>query len=232
MAVDQEGELMGLLGILALRLRANGVEPASQLGLATLDLALLRKVVFDGPITPKHLAADLSLPAPTVTAVLDRLEARSLIDRRTNPRDRRSLLLQATPAAYPALRRSVTGFASPARTMVEALSDSEQNALTALLRRAIEALVGQQAFSAWSRTEVTVVRPREVQQPAVHQLTGREREVLALIAEGLSSKEIASELFISPRTADSHRYRLMAKTGIHKASGLVRFAIREGLVNP
>ncbi len=131
------------------------MEPASQLGLTILDLALLGKVAFDGPITPKHLAADLSLPAPTLTAALDRLAARSLIDRRTNPRDRRSVLLEATHAAYPALRRSVTGFASSARAMVEALSDSEQNALIALLRRAIEALVGQQALSAWSRTEVT-----------------------------------------------------------------------------
>ncbi len=146
---------MGLLGILALRLRANGVDPASQMGLATLDLALLGKVVFEGPITPKHLGTDLSLPATTLTAALDRLEARSLIGRRTNPRDRRSLLLQATPAAYPALRRSVTGFASSAKAMVEALSDSEQNALTALLRRAIEPIVGQQALSTWSRAEVT-----------------------------------------------------------------------------
>ncbi len=154
MAFDQQGELMGLLGILALRLRANGVEPASQLGLTTLDLALLGKVVFDAPVTPKHLAADLSLPAATLTAALDRLEARNLIRRRTNPRDRRSVLLQATHTAYPALRRSVTGFASSARVMVEALSDSEQDALTSLLRRAIEALVGQQALSAWSRTEV------------------------------------------------------------------------------
>ncbi len=154
MAVDQQGELMGLLGILALRLRANGVGPASQLGLTTLDLALLGKVAFDGPITPKHLAADLSLPAATLTAALDRLEARGLIGRRTNPQDRRSVLLQATHAAYPALQRSITGFASAARTMVEALSDSEQNALTSLLRRAIEALVGQQALGAWSRTEV------------------------------------------------------------------------------
>ncbi len=154
MAVDPRDELMGLLGILALRLRADGVEPASQLGLPTLDLALLGRVVFDGPITPKDLAADLSLPATTLTAALDRLEARSLIGRRTNPRDRRSVLLQATHAAYPALRRSVTGFASPARAMVEALSDVERNALTSLLRRAIEALVGPQALSAWSRTEV------------------------------------------------------------------------------
>lgn len=65
----------------------------------------------------------------------------------------------------------------------------------------------------------------------VPSLTPREREVLVLIAEGMSSKEIAVELGVSPKTADSHRSRLMEKTGIHKVSRLVRFAIREGLVS-
>ena len=63
-------------------------------------------------------------------------------------------------------------------------------------------------------------------------LTHREREVLQLIAEGLSSKEIASQLCISTRTVDAHRSSLMTKIGSHKAAGLVRFAIREGLVTP
>ena len=64
----------------------------------------------------------------------------------------------------------------------------------------------------------------------VAMLTGREREVLELIAEGLSSKEIASQLGVSLKTVDSHRANLMDKLDIHKVSGLVRFAIRVGLV--
>jgi DNA-binding NarL/FixJ family response regulator len=67
---------------------------------------------------------------------------------------------------------------------------------------------------------------------ALDSLTHREREVLQLIAEGLSSKEIASQLCISTRTVDAHRSSLMTKIGSHKAAGLVRFAIREGLVTP
>jgi DNA-binding NarL/FixJ family response regulator len=62
-------------------------------------------------------------------------------------------------------------------------------------------------------------------------LTGREREVLQLIAEGLSTKEIAHELGISVKTVQTHRANLMHKTGVHKASSLVRYAIREGLVS-
>jgi len=63
-------------------------------------------------------------------------------------------------------------------------------------------------------------------------LTIREREVLQHIAEGLGSKEIAGQLHLSSRTVDTHRANIMKKLGVHKTSGLVRFAIREGLVAP
>ena len=63
-------------------------------------------------------------------------------------------------------------------------------------------------------------------------LTYREREVLQRIAEGLGNKEIAEALCISPRTVESHRASLMKKLGVHKASSLVRIAIREELVAP
>lgn len=61
-------------------------------------------------------------------------------------------------------------------------------------------------------------------------LSLRERQVLKLIAEGHSTKEIAALLDISPKTADSHRTRLMAKLGVHEVAGLVRYAIRQGIV--
>jgi len=63
-------------------------------------------------------------------------------------------------------------------------------------------------------------------------LTEREREVLQLVAEGLSSKEIAARLGLSVKTAETHRANLMAKLNVRKTSGLVRLAIREGLVAP
>jgi DNA-binding NarL/FixJ family response regulator len=61
-------------------------------------------------------------------------------------------------------------------------------------------------------------------------LTARERQVVQLIAEGLSSKEIAAHLGVSHKTVESHRASVMEKLDIHKASALVRYAIREGLV--
>lgn len=59
-------------------------------------------------------------------------------------------------------------------------------------------------------------------------LTTREREILKLIAEGKSSKEIAALLFISPRTVEHHRANLMEKLNIKKVTELVRYAIQDG----
>jgi DNA-binding NarL/FixJ family response regulator len=61
-------------------------------------------------------------------------------------------------------------------------------------------------------------------------LTPREREVLHLVAEGLTSSEIAGRLFISPRTAESHRANLMRKLGLRSRTDLVRFAFQKGIV--
>jgi DNA-binding NarL/FixJ family response regulator len=62
-------------------------------------------------------------------------------------------------------------------------------------------------------------------------LTPRQREVLKLIAEGLTTKAIARRLDISAKTADTHRVQLMERLGIHDVAGLVRYAIRTGLVD-
>ena len=61
-------------------------------------------------------------------------------------------------------------------------------------------------------------------------LTPRETEVLVLIAEGLTTKEIAQQLGISFKTAACHRSRLMDKLDVHEAVGLVRYAIRQKLI--
>ena len=74
--------------------------------------------------------------------------------------------------------------------------------------------------------------PPEERAMRQSRLTPREREVLQLIAEGLSSKEIAASLGVSTRTAETHRTSVMNKLDVHKVAGLVRFAIREGLVAP
>lgn len=64
-----------------------------------------------------------------------------------------------------------------------------------------------------------------------HGLTEREREVLVLIAEGGSNKEIAESLGLSVKTIDNHRCSMMRKLDLHNVAAITRFAIRRGLVN-
>ena len=66
--------------------------------------------------------------------------------------------------------------------------------------------------------------------PAEFNLCDREKEVLILIADGLSSKQIGLKLHIAPSTVDVHRRNIMNKIGLHKATDLTRYAIRNNLI--
>jgi DNA-binding NarL/FixJ family response regulator len=84
-----------------------------------------------------------------------------------------------------------------------------------------------------AREIVTQIRsPRAATEQPFSLLSAREREVLNLIAEGLSAKEIAAELAISAKTVEAHRTSLMRKLGVRKATELVRYAVRHGLIQP
>lgn len=73
------------------------------------------------------------------------------------------------------------------------------------------------------------ITPEEEKDP-YHQLTDREREVLKLVAEGYTTKEIADMLVISLRTAEAYRSSLMKKLDIHNRTELIKFAIRKGII--
>lgn len=120
-----------------------------------------------------------------------------------------------------ALRSGAAGYvckSGPAQELIQAI-DAVRSGRSFVSPVVAEHLVG------------ALTGPRETDSHANHDLTSREREVLQMVAEGLSSKEIATELGVSTRTVESHRTNVMEKLGIHKVSGLVRFAIREGLLN-
>lgn len=63
-------------------------------------------------------------------------------------------------------------------------------------------------------------------------LTPRQREILQLIAEGTSTRDMAERLFVSVKTVETHRAQIMERLGIRDVAGLVRFAIRAGLISP
>jgi DNA-binding NarL/FixJ family response regulator len=75
------------------------------------------------------------------------------------------------------------------------------------------------------------VRSAGAGQNPLDLLTPRQREILRLIAEGRSTKQIAALLDVSIKTVDTHRALLMERLGIHELAGLVRFAVRSGLVS-
>jgi DNA-binding NarL/FixJ family response regulator len=68
------------------------------------------------------------------------------------------------------------------------------------------------------------------QRSPLEQLTGRQREILQLIAEGQNTKQIAELLKVSPKTVEYHRMKLMTALNVYDVPGLVRFAMRMGLI--
>ncbi|MGQ0711466.1 MAG: response regulator [Rhodoferax sp.] len=101
---------------------------------------------------------------------------------------------------------------------LQALQRDEIYLSPALSQRVLGQFVQQARHSAGSQ---------EAREPHLSQ---RQREVLALIAQGLSSKQIARKLELSVKTVETHRSRLMQQLGVHEVAGLVRHAVRLGLV--
>ena len=95
-----------------------------------------------------------------------------------------------------------------------------------------EVLAGRRYLSAplseWAINALTT-RVADTADP-LGSLSPREREVLQLAAEGFGNPEIAEKLFISPRTAETHRTNLMRKLGLQSQTDLVRFSIRRGII--
>ena len=120
-----------------------------------------------------------------------------------------------------AMRLGVSGYV---------LKDNSETVLKEAIRRVAEGgrylseVVEQAVFEI---LEEDSAPPRERESDA---LTKREREVLRLIAEGRSNLQTASELAISVKTVNAHRYNLMKKLNFHNVQQLVRYAIRQGIV--
>ena len=112
-------------------------------------------------------------------------------------------------------------------------SDSDRDLLIA-----IETLSNHKPFFTSRATEVILSNfnsrtpPGEIPESIRDRLTSREREIVQLLAEGKSSKEVASSLCISVKTAETHRANIMRKLELHTVSELVRYAVRNQIVEP
>jgi DNA-binding NarL/FixJ family response regulator len=115
--------------------------------------------------------------------------------------------------------------------MAYILKGSESQEISRALK---EVLAGRRFLSAtlseWA-INALAAKPADEGDP-LQSLTQRERMVLQLAAEGHSNPEIAEKLFISPRTAETHRTNMLRKLGLQTQTDLVRFAIRKGLIQP
>ena len=109
----------------------------------------------------------------------------------------------------------------------------KDSAATDLRQAVTKVHAGESYFSSAVEAQLTAAKrgeiDRESQSGKLGMLSGREREVLARIARGLTNKEIGTELGISHRTVETHRESLMRKLRIHTVAGLTKFALETGL---
>jgi len=165
-------------------------------------------------LSPDVAVLDLAMP------LLNGLDAaREIV--RASPRTRPILLTMHTedPYVMEALRAGIKGYVlktQPSTDLVQAIQEVSRGRIylsPGISRTVVEAYL--------AKTEL----PPDPLSP-------REREVLQLVAEGKTTKEIARLLSVSVKTAENHRTRIMAKLDIHETAGLVRYAIRRGVIQP
>jgi len=106
-------------------------------------------------------------------------------------------------------------------------SDAEADLISA-----VRALMQGRTFFTPKASTVVVDRLREKEEPAQPALTTREAEVVQLLAEGKSNKEAAHILGISSRTVENHRAQIMQRLNVRSYSDLIRYAIRNGIIEP
>jgi two-component system response regulator NreC len=180
------------------------VNADAQNGLEAVRLALRLK--------PEVVVLDITMP------VLNGLEAaREIL--RSAPTTKVILLSMhdESPYVLDALRIGVKGFV----TKTHAADD--------LVHAIREALRGKTYLSPeLSQTVITAIQLKA--DVAEDPLTPRERQVLQLVAEGKTTRQAAELLNISVKTAETHRNRIMEKLNVHETAGLVRYAIRRGLI--
>ncbi len=170
----------------------------------------------------EHHRPDVALLDITMPG-LNGLEVAARV-REASPRTRVVVLSMHAGETYvaQALRAGVAGYL---------LKDSAASDLAV----ALEAVSRGGTFLSPTISQLVVASFLRGEPPPTDPLEGlspRQREVLQLIAEGRSTKEIAADLALSVKTVETHRAQIMERLGIHDVPGLVRFAIRVGLVSP
>jgi DNA-binding NarL/FixJ family response regulator len=174
-------------------------------------LEALRKVAL---LQPDVVVMDIAMPG------MDGLEATARI-KKEHPQVRVLALTQYDEEQFivPLLRAGASGYVLKRAGRKEVL-------------QAIRQVAEEGAFLPPQAARQILKAMQEPQEEPEPRLTPREAEVLRLVAQGKTNREIAALLGISPKTVSVHRSNLMAKLGLHSSTDLVRYAIRKGLVAP
>jgi DNA-binding NarL/FixJ family response regulator len=198
-------------GIRSLLDSIEGVEVVAESGDGREALELI------GKHRPDIALLDIAMPGLSGLEVAKRVEQAS-------PKTRIIILSMHADATHvrEALRSGVSGYLLKGAAVAEL-----PLALKAVMRgdSYLTPKVSQQVVDGF-------LRDTDADPGPLNGLTTRQREILQLIAEGKAMKEIAGILDISIKTVETHRLRLMERLDIHDVPGLVRFAIRAGLVSP
>ena len=105
----------------------------------------------------------------------------------------------------------------------------KHSAHTELLKAVEQVLLGKKFITERVAKELeNVIHSR---RDPIRKLSARQREVLQLLAEGKSAREVAEILFISPRTVEFHKYKIMEELGVSTSAELVQFSIKHGIIN-
>jgi DNA-binding NarL/FixJ family response regulator len=161
---------------------------------------------------PDVAALDLSMP------LLNGLDAARHMAAEGGPRAVLLTMHAEEPYVLAALRAGVRGYVL------------KRDAGADLVRAIREVAAGGVYLS--PQISPAVVEALRSPAPPEAPLTAREREVLQLVAEGKTTKEVATILGVSVKTADAHRTRLMQKLDLHDVASLTRYAIRQGVIQP
>jgi len=203
-------------GIRALLAGLPDVETVVEAGDGQEALAVLRET------KPDLALIDIAMPG------LNGLELAARVAREAPGTRLVILSMHGTPAhVAQALRAGVSGYL---------LKDAAADELPVLLRAVMRGetylspAISKQVVDGYLGRATSPVTVGEGATPDV--LTSRQREILQLVAEGKSTKEVAQMLDVSAKTVETHRGQIMERLGIHDLAGLVRYAIRTGLVSP
>jgi len=197
-------------GICALLALAGDIEVVGEAANGSEALKMVKE------LEPDVVLMDITMP------IMDGLEATRRIHKEF-PRIRVLALTQYDDKEYvfPVIEAGASGFISKVAASLE---------LTSGIRSIYQGdsylspSVARLLIEDYQRGEGRVIRePYE-------QLTDRERDVLKLVAEGHTTKEVADILVVSPRTVEGHKTNFMAKLGIHNRTELVKYALRKGII--